>query len=62
MKKNTEHKLLKLIEFCKKENIDISATGDNIYVTAGNGRMQEVVWTDSSISEFTELGDFDFDE
>lgn len=61
MNKNTERKLLKLVEFCKKENIDISAIGD-VYITAGNGRMQETVFTDSSISEYIELEDFNCDE
>ena len=61
MNKNTKRKLLKLIEFCKKENIDISAIGD-IFITMGNGRMQEEVWTDSSISEFIKLEDFKYDE
>lgn len=61
MKENTKRKLLKLIEFCKTENIDINAE-ENVYVTVGNGKMQEEVWTPKSISRFIKVKDFECEE
>ncbi len=62
MKKNTKRKLNKLIAFCKDEGMDISADGGLIYVTVGNGRMNEEVWCEKAISGFSEVGDFGFNE